>query len=254
MNIIFYFTGTGNTLMAVRSIAEKIGNCDVAFMPDYHLRPVGYERIGFAFPVYSGEPPEFVKKFIRQLDLSECPDAYYFAVATFGGVPGNAFYITDDLLKEKGLRLNGCFGIRMNGNFISSYNPWEISEKQKAKINSGLEEAAERIKERTLTAIPNHKNIVFAFMHKHIMPYYLQSDKNFTVSDACVSCGVCYRVCPVANIIMSNGRPEFQGRCEQCMACINACPRKALNYKNVTQKRHRYINRDIQLQDLFHRS
>ncbi|MDR3121471.1 MAG: flavodoxin, partial [Clostridiales bacterium] len=38
--------------------------------------------------------------------------------------------------------------------------------------------------------------------------------------------------------------------CEQCMACIQFCPKRAINYRDKTQKRKRYHHPDITAQDL----
>lgn len=54
------------------------------------------------------------------------------------------------------------------------------------------------------------------------------SDRAFTVSAAYNGCGICARVCPVDNIEMADGRPVWQNRCENCLACVNWCPREAI--------------------------
>lgn len=256
-NIIFYFTGTGNSLKVARDIAEKLGKneCEIVHIPDYKEKvlPQGYERIGFVCPVYSGEPPVCVERFLQETDFTKNKSAYFFTVATYGGTQGNAFYVVNSYLKQQGLKLNAGFRVRMNGNYILAYPTWNISKNSIPKIETKITQAAEMIVRKETTTIPNTKNVVFDFMHRKMMPIFLEKDKDFKASDLCVSCEICYKVCPVENIKMIHGKPSFQGHCEQCMACIHACPQKALNYKNVTQKRLRYRNKDIKLSDLMHR-
>lgn len=256
-NLIFYFTGTGNSLYAAKMIAKSLEGspCELVHIPDYQGRelPVGYDRIGFSFPVYCGEPPQYVSNFIRDMDFSNCPNAYYFAIATYGGTQGNSFYLLDRLFREKGIRLNAAFPISMNGNYIVSYPPWNISKKKQAKIEDKLIEAGNIVRTQKDVSFSHSRNLLFAAAHKKMMPLFLQKDRDFCVSENCTSCGVCYKVCPVENIKMEHGHPVFLGQCEQCMACIHACPSKALNYKKITRNRLRYRNKNISLSELFHR-
>lgn len=64
--------------------------------------------------------------------------------------------------------------------------------------------------------------------------------KKFTVSDVCVSCGKCEKVCPLGNIRMENGRPVWGEHCTHCMACISGCPAEAIEYGKSTRGKARY--------------
>lgn len=54
--------------------------------------------------------------------------------------------------------------------------------------------------------------------------------KQFYVTDECVSCGRCAKVCPVGNLQMQNGKPVWEDRCRYCMACLNRCKKNAIEY------------------------
>ena len=75
-------------------------------------------------------------------------------------------------------------------------------------------------------------------------------DENFNVADDCISCGICREVCPVKNIELIEKKPTFKHHCEQCMACLQFCPKRAINYKSLTQKRGRYTHPSIGYQEL----
>ena len=62
----------------------------------------------------------------------------------------------------------------------------------------------------------------------------------FTVSDACVSCGKCQRLCPLGNIRIQEGRPVWGDRCTHCMACICGCPAGAIEYGRISRGKPRY--------------
>jgi ferredoxin len=70
-------------------------------------------------------------------------------------------------------------------------------------------------------------------------------DSGFNVNNHCISCGICRDVCPAKNITLEAGQPVFHHQCESCLACIQHCPKQALNYKNKTQSRRRYIHPQV---------
>ena len=43
-------------------------------------------------------------------------------------------------------------------------------------------------------------------------PMFVHADK-FYVTDACISCGKCVKVCPLGNIRLENGRPVWGKNC-----------------------------------------
>lgn len=62
------------------------------------------------------------------------------------------------------------------------------------------------------------------------------------MSDACVGCGQCASKCPLNNIELRNGKPEWGKQCTHCMACISYCPAKAIEYgkRSVGKPRYRF--------------
>lgn len=97
------------------------------------------------------------------------------------------------------------------------------------------------------------------FFHTHLFPRILYStgykfihflDKNFSVEETCNSCGICEKICPVKNIILTEGKPVWNKNCQMCFACINNCPQNAIQYGGKTRGLKRYRNPEISLSDL----
>ena len=58
-------------------------------------------------------------------------------------------------------------------------------------------------------------------------------------TDKCVGCKSCMKIgCPA--ISMKDGKPVWKAQCYQCLRCINACPRQAIQYGKGTEGRRRY--------------
>ena len=75
--MIFYFTGTGNSLYAANHIAEAQGErlISIARLMSrkedvYHFDMGENELLGFAFPVFAWGPPKMVLDFISKLDVA----------------------------------------------------------------------------------------------------------------------------------------------------------------------------------------
>ena len=72
----------------------------------------------------------------------------------------------------------------------------------------------------------------------HALDYSASIEKpRYSVSDRCVGCGICTRVCPKGCIALKDGRPVFGiSGCIGCMACIHACPQKAIGFAVLKEK------------------
>ena len=62
----------------------------------------------------------------------------------------------------------------------------------------------------------------------------------FKVSDACIGCGKCEKLCPVNCIRLESGHPVWGGGCTHCMACICYCPKEAIEYEKISVGKPRY--------------
>ena len=252
-NIIFYFTGTGNSLQAAKIIAKQLENCTLQLVSTYDKLkiPAGYDRIVFIYPVYSGQPPRCMMEFTEKTDFSANPASYYFQVASCGGTTGNSVYWMAVHLQKKGVKLSAAYKISSKPNYIASYPITKDVTTRPGKARKKAEEIGKLILAKETTKLQNKPVKLFTYMNTRIAPKFTEMDRDYNVSDDCISCGICAKVCPVNNIEMKDGKPTFKHNCEQCMACIHNCPKQALNYKNVTAGRIRYRNPDVSLEELY---
>ncbi|MBR4224243.1 MAG: EFR1 family ferrodoxin [Oscillospiraceae bacterium] len=230
---IYYFTGTGNSLRAAKKIAERIGGAELISMrcDPKDVPAVGYDMVGFVYPVYHWTAPEPVVRFIKRLELDT--NAYMFAVACPSAVGGFACERVAKLLEKKGARLSYGNMINCVANYAIVYPPIPPAKLMLPFMERKADSIADDIAHRRERAYPRAGALVRTRSKKVMEPYRaLQkySDYPFTLSDACISCGLCSKVCPCGNIELKDGHPEFLHHCVNCMACVTSCPRRAIGY------------------------
>lgn len=247
-NIIFYFTGTGNSLKVAKDIAAVLDDCELISMGKSHKLNDTYERIGFVYPIYGGGMPGVVKQFIKTLDLLTNKNSYIFAVCTSGsGLPGGLKNISK-MIDSKGGKLSYSGTIRCFSNYVGLYAMGSNAD-HKAKAQTQVTKpVTEDI--QSLKVKPPSKGKSIEIFSDLFTKWLAKRDKAFNISEVCNGCTTCSKVCPVDNINMQDGRPIFLHHCEQCMACIQWCPKEAINVKNLTQTRGRYHHPDITLADM----
>ena len=108
---------------------------------------------------------------------------------------------------------------------------------------------AKKIAAKHHTEIPTLKEAAQKRYEK-FMAQIPASDSGYHVNDDCISCGICRKVCPAGNITIEDGKPVFHHQCKSCMACIQHCPKRAINYQEKTQKRRRYTHPDVDAQTI----
>lgn len=251
--IIYYFTGTGNSLYLARQLGKQLGGCQIESMAGQPpARPVGGpdENIGFVFPVYGWGPPKIVRQFVEKLDIHE--GTYCFALVNYAGLKLDTLGLLNDILQQKGAELAYGYGIKQPGNSIVTYGPPSPVKAQKMmetargeidKIAQDIAKKEVRPLKRSGTRISKWGN---NSMYKNIEKY----DEKFTVTEKCTGCGLCSKVCPVQNIKIEDKKPTWHHHCERCLACIQWCPSEAIQYGEKTIERKRYHNPYVTAKDI----
>lgn len=258
-NVIYYFTGTGNSLAVARQIAEGLGDTALVPIPAALAgkepdSAVGEaEAVGLVFPTYMHRPPHIVVEFITQ----GLPSAnYYFSAAVNAGDRGQANRVVADRLGDAGQSLQAGFSLTMPSNYLP-FGPAVEGEARRELFQAtatAVEEIVDTVRERR----PVEDRPV-SFFRRHLIPGLLYGlgykfipglDKNFQVSELCNSCGLCAEICPVSNIQMDTGRPVWLKSCQQCFACLHFCPQTAIEYGRKTAGLARYHHPDASAADI----
>lgn len=248
--MIFYFSATGNSKQIASDLAHIIEAEELCNITDYsHTSPITASSIGFVFPTYFWGIPTCIEKFIESLNI--VGDPYIYAIATCGGTHGVALHQIDHLLKNKGFHLSAGFYIVMPENYIISYNVTSEAQQQKqfAHAKTQIQHIATHIKAKKPHRLKRGRYVIDGLIGNPVNKYFRHTfpskDKGFTVNDRCIGCGLCAQSCQFNNISLVNKHPTWQHHCEFCLACIHHCPTQAINWKNKTQKRSRYLNPNL---------
>ncbi len=251
---IYCFTGTGNSLMIARVIAEGLGETEIVRISSATLDVAqeSSECLGLVFPVYYGGIPAIVRKFLS--NLKPVQDCYVYAVVTYAGGLGRVFSQLQAELQEIGLDLSAGFRLILPNNFLMGYSVPTDHE-----VRRSIDQALSRI---PMIVENVHERSIYR-PARDFPPYsgqrdrYLQfidgvneSDSRFWYDDDCTQCEICVRVCPVDNIKMTNDGPLWLHRCEQCLACLNWCPESAIQFGEYKLDKGRYTNPRVTIDDM----
>jgi ferredoxin len=256
---IFYYTGTGNSLWVAQNIAKQSGGADLVSISDWmrHKTPIKLETAGIVFPVHMWGVPPPVVKFINEMKAFS--PRYIFGVAVDASQVANTLVQLKNLCKKNGLTLSSGFEIKMPSNYI----PWggaELKEKQEQKFKSAKKKMADIVstikkqENKPVEKGPLWQRLLFSLLYKVSFPQTSKMDGQFWVDEKCNNCGICSKICPAENITLVEGKPTWNHRCEQCLACIQWCPQKAIQYGKKTAEYERYHHPEIQLKDMLKRN
>ena len=252
--MVFYYSGTGNTRWAAESIACRI-NERLLFIADELKGDCHYtlkegERIGFCFPTHGWQPPRIVRRFIRRLQLEGARGHFCYALTTCGDSIGLTMEMLNEDLRRAGLpEAESVFSLVMPESYVClPFMYTDTPEREKAKLETArqeLDQYAEMIEDRR----KGEHTVKGAapWLMSHVIGAYFNgrmvTDRKFRVdADLCIHCGQCEKVCATGNLQLRDGLPTWQhdGSCTCCLACYHHCPKHAINYGHITRTRGQY--------------
>jgi len=261
---IYYFSGTGNTLLIAQELKKRLPDCSL--IPIVHALKSGKiktaaDTIGIVFPIYATTYPDEIKQFIELLDCNK--DAYVFAVSSRKCRP-RVFSALGEQLAKKGGTLSAARSISMPQNYIPVFkmeSPEDIKRQDEAMTQT-LDVFAQDIlnKKPSIEQAPKlaapvailYSIVRFsAFLNRKTR--YFNLANRFYSTNKCTGCGLCEKVCLSERIQLDGGRPAWNANipCRHCLACIHYCPAEAIQIKGAkTETSGRYHHPGITAEDI----
>lgn len=193
------------------------------------------ERVGFVFPThYFGLLP-LVEAAVNRLTLSSV--SYAFAVVTSGSSRylSIALHRLQALLLGSGKQLDAGVHIEMISSYIplADIPPGTVVERKLARADQAVEKVATAVRKQQRSCESEPLWPLAAVIHtywRRQRQRLKKSYRNFSCADTCTACGTCAAVCPVRNVQQSDGKPAWQERCQECLACLHFCPTQSIEF------------------------
>lgn len=251
--IIFYFTGTGNSLYVAKEISDNFVGIPNA-LAEEKFNYEQYVKVGFVIPLYFMGMPKLVNEFINNVNIPD--SAYIFCVVTRAYTKGNVLSEIDKILQKQRKRLD--YGKYIS--FPDSYIRWAGASDEAAqeKLFSKSKKQLDNIKKEVAdNKIHVDKEGIILKGSSYIINSFWKStlktkNKTFKTSNDCIKCGVCLKACPSQNIKLDGKLIKWGEKCQDCMACVQSCPHKAIYFNKKTESKRRYRNPNISKSELFY--
>ncbi|MDR1542278.1 MAG: EFR1 family ferrodoxin [Clostridiales bacterium] len=247
--MLFYFTATGNSLYVAKqlsknplSIPQLLKNGELRFED---------ESIGIVCPVFAGEPPKIVMRFIEKETFKT---DYFYMILTYGHDQSDSPEFTCALLKEFGVKVDYIGTVKLVDNYLPVFNMDEekmIDKRVDGQIETIKAALSSKLKDIPIASDEGRKlHAMVANMGRQNPSF--NNGEQIKVTEDCIGCGVCAKVCPIGDLFIKDGMAARKSKtCEFCLACANNCPQKAI-VMNIMDKNPnaRYRNENISLEEI----
>ena len=271
--MIFYFSGTGNSKWAAKTLALETGDTLVS-IPEVIKSDCSFtlekdEHVGFIFPIHGWRVPNIVKEFLTKLTIKTLGEDtshvkhYCFCLVTAGDTIGKAMERFQQQLKSvtvnDALSLKAVCSLIMPESYVGlpsmdvdtkekELEKKELASKQLKEFSNILKQHPHKDSNQIWGWNQLIRGPIPSFFSGPVGGFFerfLITDKPFHVdSRRCVKCGICANVCPVSDIKGGLGfEPEWlhNGKCLTCFSCYHHCPHHAIEFGKRTQKKGQYF-------------
>lgn len=246
--MIFYYTATGNSLYVAKNVEENPLSIPQELKKDLlHYKD---EKIGIIAPIYAGELPKTVRRFIKKATFQT---DYFYLLLTYGNNNSVAGVWSENFCKENGINVDYVQTIKMVDNYLPAFDMEEQMAINK-KVDEQLKSVLDNLDKRTRfipQPTPEGKD-AYAMVSKRFSKHpELNNGQSIIMKDQCVGCKICEQVCPVGNIKVEDKKAKrINDTCDFCLACVHHCPFQAIGLTLDKNPDARYRHLKIKLKEI----
>ena len=251
--MILYYSATGNSWHVAKMLAQKRGEAPQSVIglmrrEEYTISLGEGEWLVVVTPTYHWGLPHAMRLFLDRCNVTGAGVNRALAVATYGTTSGAACRMA-----ARRLRAKGVFGevltasVKMPDTWTPTFDLTDTARTAalNAEADKTVLQLADNIevgrKQKSHEYIP----LTVCYVANRWAYHYTRCTSHFRLSDGCIGCGLCSRICSAQVIEMRDGHPVWTApRCEMCLACLHHCARFAIQYENRTQHHGQYVHPD----------
>ncbi|MGN0804124.1 MAG: EFR1 family ferrodoxin [Candidatus Coproplasma sp.] len=228
---IFYFSGTGNTAKIAdlyRQIFENEGHsCELFTLPLKEEADFSsFDMLGIGYPIHGFNAPKLVLDFAKKLPKRK--DGFKTFIFKSSGEPVKMSRVSSlkliQILKRRGYKVTNEYQYVMPYNMIfrhtdhMAFKFWQTAQSLAPIDCKDIINGVERHEKKFFMG---H---FFAFVMRIEYWGFHFNGLFYKARKGCIGCGKCARECPVGNIEMKDGKPDFKSHCIMCARCSFNCP------------------------------
>ncbi len=245
--VLYYFTGTGNTLHLVKRFKERLPGAIVEpIIP--HLTTNGKvipesNCIGLFYPNHAGHLPIPVRMFLERLELTG--EEYLFAICNSAFSKSFSPHDINKVIQRSKCKLNAYINIEMPDNHTigtRDYEPQSTIDFERCERGAEVQLNAFKevvLRKESLIEQDTRPTPFPWFIDTFLRPlifFLIEKYPSLVLKGAlyadhtCNGCQVCERICSAYRIRVIDGVPLFDSNatCYGCYSCVNLCPQRAI--------------------------
>ncbi len=231
-----YLSGTGNTKHCIEKLVKLLDE-NAKIKPieseDIVSEIEKEETIILGYPTQFSSCPYMIKDFINK-NKNIWKGKKVLCLTTMGAFSGDGAGCSARILKKYGAEILGGLQIHMP-DAVCDNKMLKKSIEENRKIvkeaDKKIEKVAQEIKKGKYPkegVKPYHRIIGLLGQRLWFYGKTKTYSKKLKISDACIGCGLCAKLCPMKNIKIVNGKAQPGNKCTMCYRCISNCPKKAI--------------------------